>query len=90
MKNEKLRSFIVSEIESVLDEYKKNNEKICWKDYEMVGTKMKNGREVPNCVPRNESVYRRNKVGMLTEDVAKTILQKLGGRKFITGLGVRA
>lgn len=23
----------------------------CWKNYEMVGTKMKNGREVPNCVP---------------------------------------
>lgn len=26
----------------------------CWKGYEMVGTKMKNGREVPNCVPKNE------------------------------------
>jgi len=27
----------------------------CWKDYEMVGTKKKNGKEVPNCVPKNES-----------------------------------
>ena len=27
----------------------------CWKDYEMVGTKKKNGKEVPNCVPK-ESV----------------------------------
>jgi hypothetical protein len=26
----------------------------CWKGYEMVGMKMKNGREVPNCVPVNE------------------------------------
>jgi hypothetical protein len=28
----------------------------CWKDYEMVGKKMKNGKEVPNCVPKKESV----------------------------------
>jgi len=24
----------------------------CWKGYEMVGMKMKNGKEVPNCVPK--------------------------------------
>jgi hypothetical protein len=24
----------------------------CWKGYEMVGKKMKNGKEVPNCVPK--------------------------------------
>lgn len=28
----------------------------CWKGYEMVGTKTKDGKEVPNCVPKNESV----------------------------------
>jgi hypothetical protein len=28
----------------------------CWKGYEMVGTKKKNGREVPNCVPKNENI----------------------------------
>ena len=61
----------------------------CWRDYEMVGTKMKNGREVPNCVPRNESVYRRNRNGMLNENVAKTILQQLGGRKFIAMTGAK-
>ena len=27
----------------------------CWKGYEMVGTKQKDGREVPNCVPKKES-----------------------------------
>ena len=32
----------------------KEMENPCWKGYEMVGTKMKNGREVPNCVPKNE------------------------------------
>ena len=26
----------------------------CWKGYEMVGTKKKNGKEVPNCVPMKE------------------------------------
>lgn len=24
----------------------------CWSGYEMYGTKMKNGKEVPNCVPK--------------------------------------
>ena len=27
----------------------------CWKNYEMVGTKTKNGKEVPNCVPKAKS-----------------------------------
>jgi hypothetical protein len=26
----------------------------CWKNYQQIGTKMKNGKEVPNCVPKNE------------------------------------
>jgi hypothetical protein len=32
----------------------------CWKGYKQVGMKMKNGRQVPNCVP-NESVVKENK-----------------------------
>ena len=28
--------------------------KACWKGYEAIGTKKKNGREVPNCVPVKE------------------------------------
>ena len=35
----------------------------CWKGYEMIGTKEKNGREVPNCVPKNESIE-----GVIYED----------------------
>ena len=27
----------------------------CWKDYEMVGMKTKNGKKVPNCVPKGSS-----------------------------------
>lgn len=26
----------------------------CWKDYEMVGMKDKNGKQVPNCVPKEK------------------------------------
>ena len=27
----------------------------CWDNHEMIGMKKKDGREVPNCVPKNES-----------------------------------
>lgn len=27
----------------------------CWKDYEMIGMKKKNGRQVPNCVPKEDA-----------------------------------
>ncbi|WP_168194056.1 hypothetical protein [Pontibacter sp. SGAir0037] len=27
----------------------------CWKGYEQVGMKDKNGKQVPNCVPQNNS-----------------------------------
>jgi hypothetical protein len=30
----------------------------CWKGYEQIGTKTKNGRKVPNCVPVTESTLR--------------------------------
>ena len=26
----------------------------CWSDYEMIGTKSKGGRKVPNCVPKKK------------------------------------
>jgi hypothetical protein len=35
---------------------KMRGEDPCWDNYEMVGTKKKNGKEVPNCVPKNEEV----------------------------------
>ena len=28
--------------------------KACWRGYEMIGTKTKNGRKVPNCVPKKK------------------------------------
>ena len=38
-------------------EEKMKGEDPCWDGYEMVGKKMKNGKEVPNCVPIKESVF---------------------------------
>jgi hypothetical protein len=43
------------EEEVVLEESKKKtlkNSNPCWKGYHPVGTKEKNGRTVPNCVPK--------------------------------------
>ena len=34
-----------------------NKDDPCWKDYEMFGTKEKDDREVPNCVPENDEVH---------------------------------
>jgi hypothetical protein len=44
-------------VDKIIDEEKKKmkGKDPCWKGYEMVGTKKKGGREVPNCVPK-ESV----------------------------------
>lgn len=36
------------------NEAKQAPKDVCWKGYQMVGMKMKNGREVPNCVPIKE------------------------------------
>jgi hypothetical protein len=34
----------------------------CWKGYEQFGTKMKDGKEVPNCIPVKEDVESENDV----------------------------
>ena len=47
MVREIMRERIISEL---------NEENPCWKGYEQIGMKMKDGKEVPNCVPKNESV----------------------------------
>ena len=33
----------------------------CWKNYEMVGMKTKNGKEVPNCVPSGKAASAKKK-----------------------------
>ena len=38
--------------EGDMNEDKMKGDNPCWKGYEMVGKKIKNGKEVPNCVPK--------------------------------------
>lgn len=33
---------------------KKSSKGPCWDSYQMVGMKMKNGKRVPNCVPKKK------------------------------------
>lgn len=46
------------------------DENPCWEDYEMVGMKTKNGKKVPNCVPKKENNNR------LTKTKLKKIIQQ--------------
>ena len=45
-------------IRRILIEKKKDDP--CWDDYEMVGTKQKGGKEVPNCVPMGDEADEGN------------------------------
>ena len=57
----------------------------CWKGYEKKGTKKMFGKTYPNCVKK-----KRKSEGKLKESrVAKTILQQLGGNKFIAMTGAK-
>jgi hypothetical protein len=47
---------------SELQESLKNKKDPCWKGYQQVGMKKKNGKEVPNCVPKESSVDEKFKV----------------------------
>jgi hypothetical protein len=44
------------EVEDLDEAEKMKGEDPCWDNYEMVGHKMKGGKKVPNCVPKNEEV----------------------------------
>ena len=49
LNSQQFREYILSEAKKIM-----NNP--CWDGYEMVGKKTKNGKEVPNCVPKKESI----------------------------------
>lgn len=44
-----------SYVQKIAESEEKNDDNPCWDGYKMVGTKKKNGKEVPNCVPEDES-----------------------------------
>jgi hypothetical protein len=47
-------------VESIKEEAQVNEENPCWKGYEQIGMKNKGGKQVPNCVPKNESIKLTN------------------------------
>ena len=57
----------------------------CWKGYEQIGMKDKNGKQVPNCVPKNEVVKeisgRTPKIFVKTAAVEKKIKELMADRK---------
>jgi hypothetical protein len=38
---------------------KKNQDDPCWKNYAQRGMKMKNGKEVPNCIPVKKAAKKK-------------------------------
>jgi len=53
--------------------YLTEDEDPCWDDYEMIGMKMKDGEEVPNCVPKEEVVKESNSTIKEGNVPAKTV-----------------
>lgn len=47
----------------------------CWDDYEQYGTKEKDGKEVPNCVPTNEELNIQEQQTRPIYDIAQEIYQ---------------
>jgi len=58
----------------------------CWDGYEMVGMKMKDGKEVPNCVPKNESV---NELNLKSVGVKEFLQQLVRNQSLIKKLGFK-
>jgi hypothetical protein len=48
-----LKSYLVYESKMVDEGEMSEDDNPCWKGYEMIGMKTKDGKEVPNCVPKD-------------------------------------
>lgn len=56
-----------------------NLEEGCWKGYKQIGGKIKNGKNVPNCVPKNESEGETNEASSPAQQAAIAINMKKKG-----------
>lgn len=56
-----------------------NLEEGCWKGYKQIGGKIKNGKNVPNCVPKNESQGETNEASSSAQQAAIAINMKKKG-----------
>lgn len=68
---DRVNSFIAGGFAAQLDEDLK---KACWKGYEAVGMKKKNGKTVPNCVPTKESYTGAEKTSNDSDDPASRFI----------------
>lgn len=61
----------------------------CWKGYEAIGTKKKNGKTVPNCVPVDEDwqeVNRKDKTDGLSQKAVNAYRRENPGSKLKTAV----
>ena len=65
-------------LKKIADLMKRANE-ACWDSHKQVGFKMKNGKRVPNCVPKNE-----NQNAALMKKLAKSAQSSEKGKKAVT------
>lgn len=49
------KSILESYVKNVSEDLEKDDDDPCWDGYVQLGTKMKDGKEVPNCVPIEEA-----------------------------------
>jgi len=82
MKNGEIKTDDVDETDEWLQNIILANESVkeegpCWPGYKQVGTKMKNGKEVPNCVPIEEDVMDEAPLVMSDMDIVKSLTQKI-------------
>jgi len=82
MKNGEIKTDDVDETDEWLQNIILANESVkeegpCWPGYKQVGTKMKNGKEVPNCVPIEEDVMDDTPLVMSDMDIVKSLTQKI-------------
>lgn len=59
--NNSIEENTMKKLDSYLGSLFKEEKEPCWKGYEMVGFKMKNGKKVPNCVPVKEEDEKKDK-----------------------------
>lgn len=72
-----------------LKQFREGLEKSCWKGYQAIGTKKKNGKDVPNCVPVKEDwqkVNRQDKTDGLSQKAVNAYRRENPGSKLQTAV----
>lgn len=71
-------------LDRLLDMRKKSKDKDpCWKGYEQFGTKMKGGKEVPNCIPEKDSLISgaKHSLSGVGRTIAKAAIKHAADKK---------